>query len=96
MKIAVYGKGNVGDRLAVPGDDGADVSQADVLLIAVPGDKLTDSLAKLKHSAARPVVDATNLVDTKPSAAFHSNAEWVKSKTDGPTAKSRLELPQSE
>jgi hypothetical protein len=56
----------------------------------VPGDKLSDSLARLKGSAARPWSTLTHVIDTKPSAAFRSNAKLVKSKTNGPTAKSPL------
>jgi 8-hydroxy-5-deazaflavin:NADPH oxidoreductase len=33
------------------------------------------------------VVDATNLYDVEPPSGFASNAEFVKSKTGGPTAK---------
>jgi 8-hydroxy-5-deazaflavin:NADPH oxidoreductase len=98
MKIAVYGKGNVGGGLADLwekkghqvtrlGREGGDVSQAEVILIAVPGDKLADALDKLKGIAGKTVIDATNLINAKPPAGFRSNAEFVKSKTNGPTAK---------
>jgi 8-hydroxy-5-deazaflavin:NADPH oxidoreductase len=97
MKIAVYGKGNVGGGLADLwerighqvtrlGRDGGDVSQAEVILIAVPGDKVADALGKLKGVEGKTVIDATNLVNSKPPAGFGSNAEFVKSKTEGPTA----------
>jgi 8-hydroxy-5-deazaflavin:NADPH oxidoreductase len=36
----------------------------------------------------KTVIDATNLVGTDPPAGFSSNSEFVKSKTNGPTAKS--------
>ena len=99
MKIAVYGKGNVGGGLADLwekkghqitrlGRDGGDVSQAEVVLIAVPGDKLSDAVGKLKGIGGKTVIDATNLIGMKPPAGFASNAEFVKSKTNGPTAKS--------
>ena len=99
MKIAVYGKGNVGGGLADLwerkghqitrlGRDGGDVSQVDVILIAVPGDKLADALGKLKGASGKTVIDATNLINAKPPTGFRSNAEFVKSKTNGPTAKS--------
>lgn len=99
MKIAVYGKGNVGGGLADLwerkghqvtrlGRDGGDVSQAEVILIAVPGDKLGDALGKLKGISGKTVIDATNLIGAKPPAGFASNAEFIKSKTNGPTAKS--------
>jgi 8-hydroxy-5-deazaflavin:NADPH oxidoreductase len=99
MKIAVYGKGNVGGGLADLwerkghqvtrlGRDGGDVSQAEVILIAVPGDKVADAVGKLKGVEGKTVIDATNLVNSKPPGGFGSNAEFVKSKTKGPTAKS--------
>lgn len=100
MKIAVYGKGNVGGGLADLwerkghqvtrlGRQGGDVSQAEVILVAVPGDKLADALEKLKGIEGKTVIDATNLIGgVKAPAGFRSNAEFVKSKTKGPTAKS--------
>jgi len=36
----------------------------------------------------KTVIDATNLIGVDPPAGFSSNAEFVKSKTNGPTAKS--------
>jgi 8-hydroxy-5-deazaflavin:NADPH oxidoreductase len=36
----------------------------------------------------KTVVDATNLVGANPPEDFSSNAEFVKSRTNGPTAKS--------
>lgn len=35
----------------------------------------------------KTVIDATNVVGTAPPGGFQSNAEFVKSRTDGPTAK---------
>lgn len=99
MKIAVYGKGHVGGGLADLwenkghqvtrlGKNGGDVSSADVILIAVPGDKLADALPQLKGINGKTVIDATNLIGAQPPAGFRSNTEFVKSKTNGPTAKS--------
>jgi predicted dinucleotide-binding enzyme len=99
MKIAVYGTGNVGGGLADLwerkrhqitriGREGGDVSQAEVVLIAVPGDKLAEALGKLKGITGKVVIDATNLINARPPAGFRSNAEFVKSRTNGPTAKS--------
>lgn len=34
------------------------------------------------------MIDATNLYGVRPPDGYASNAEWVKSKTNGPTAKS--------
>ena len=99
MKITVYGKGHVGGGLADLwekkghqvtrlGKNGGDVSNSEVVLIAVPGDKLADALGKLKGINGKTVIDATNLIGAKAPAGFRSNAEFVKSKTNGPTAKS--------
>jgi predicted dinucleotide-binding enzyme len=99
MKIAVYGKGHVGGGLADLwekkghqvtrlGKNGGDVSHADVVLIAVPGDKLADALPKLKGINGKIVIDATNLIGAQPPKGFRSNTEFIKSKTNGPTAKS--------
>jgi predicted dinucleotide-binding enzyme len=71
MKIAVVGRGNVGGGLAGLwekaghevrriGREGGDVSEAEAVLVAVPGGAITQSL---------------------------DNAEYVKSMTNGPTAK---------
>jgi 8-hydroxy-5-deazaflavin:NADPH oxidoreductase len=98
MKIAVYGKGNAGGGLAdlwkgkghqviLIGRAGGDVSDAEVILLAVPGDRVAEALGKLKGIDRKPVIDATNLINAKPPAGFASNAEFVKSKTNGPTAK---------
>lgn len=99
MKITVYGRGNVGGGLADLwekkghqvtrlGREGGDVSQADVVVIAVPGNSLAESLDNLKGARGKTVIDATNLINAKPPAGFASNTEFVKSKFGGPTAKS--------
>ena len=99
MKIAVVGKGNVGGGLADLwekaghevnriGKDGGDVSDAEAVLIAVPGGAVADALGSVRGIEGKVVIDATNLVGTEPPAGFASNAEFIKSKTNGPTAKS--------
>jgi 8-hydroxy-5-deazaflavin:NADPH oxidoreductase len=99
MKVAVVGRGNVGGGLGDRweraghevtriGRDGGDVSDADVVLVAVPGAAVPDALEKIEGVEGKPVIDATNLVGTRPPAGFSSNAEFIKSKTNGPTAKS--------
>jgi predicted dinucleotide-binding enzyme len=98
MKVAVVGRGNVGGGLAGLweqaghevdriGKDGGDVSDADVVLIAVPGGAVADALDKVEGSEGKTVIDATNLVGADPPAGFASNAEFIKSKTNGPTAR---------
>ena len=99
MKITVVGRGNVGGGLADLwqkaghevvriGRDGGDVSDAEVVLIAVPGPSIARALESVSGLEGKTVIDATNLVATPPPEGFSSNAEFVKSKTGGPTAKS--------
>lgn len=99
MHIAVVGRGNVGGGLADKweraghsvtriGKDGGDVSAADAVLIAVPGGAIEDALSKVQGLEGKTAIDATNLFGADHPAGFNSNAEFVKSRTNGPTAKS--------
>jgi predicted dinucleotide-binding enzyme len=99
MKITVVGRGNVGGGLGQLweraghqvnrlGREGGDVFDADVVLVAVPGDAIADAFARLEGVEGKTVIDATNLYGVAPPDGFASNAEFVKSKTNGPTAKS--------
>src|SRR3954468_8395716 len=99
MKIAVVGKGNVGGGLADRweraghdvtriGKEGGDVSDADAVLFAVPGGAIADAVENVQGLDGKTVVDATNLIGGAPPAGFESNAEFIKAKTGGPTAKS--------
>jgi len=99
MRITVVGRGNVGGGLADLweraghqvtriGRDGGEVSDAEVVLLAVPGGAISEALDKLSGIEGKTVIDATNLYGVVPPAGFSSNAEFVKSKTNGPTAKS--------
>ena len=99
MKVAVVGRGNVGGGLADRwekaghevvriGREGGDVSAADVVLLAVPGGALTAALEGLEGIEGKTTIDATNLIGSTPPDGFSSNAEFVKARTGGPTAKS--------
>jgi 8-hydroxy-5-deazaflavin:NADPH oxidoreductase len=99
MKIAVVGRGNVGGGLADMwekaghevtriGKEGGDVADAEVVLIAVPGGAVPDALDNVRGLEGKTVIDATNLFGVDPPTGFQSNAEFVKSRTNGPTAKS--------
>lgn len=99
MKIGVIGRGNVGGGLADLwgkaghevtriGRDGGDVSSADAVLLAMPGRALAEALQSVSGLEGRTVIDATNLIGASPPEGFSSNAEYVKSRTGGPTAKS--------
>jgi predicted dinucleotide-binding enzyme len=91
MRVAVVGRGSVGGGLADLwekaghevarlGREGGDVSGAAAVLVAVPGGAVADVF--------ETVIDATNRIGGEPPGGFASNAEFVKSKTNGPTAKS--------
>ena len=99
MKVAVVGRGNVGGGLADLweraghevtriGQEGGDVSDAEAVLVAVPGGAIVEALDNVQGIEGKTVMDATNLVGVEPPAGFSSNAEFVKSRTNGPTAKS--------
>src|SRR3954466_10432523 len=99
MKVAVVGKGNVGGGLADRwesaghdvtriGKDGGDVSDAEAVLIAVPGGSLAEVFETVSGWGWETGVGATKLIRAEPPDGFPSNAEFVKSKTNGPTAKS--------
>lgn len=99
MNIAVVGRGNVGGGLADLwekaghevtriGRDGGDASPAEAVLIAVPGGAVAEALDGISGIDGKVVIDATNLVGATPPSGFASNAEFIKSKTGGPTVKS--------
>ena len=98
MRIAVIGRGNVGGGLADRweraghevtriGKDGGDVSDAEAVLIAVPGGAIEDAVASVHGIEGKTVIDATNVGGAEPPSGFASNAEFVKSRTGGATAK---------
>lgn len=99
MKIAVVGRGNVGGGLADLweraghevtriGRGGGDVSKSQAVLLAMPGRSIAEALTSIVGLDGKALIDATNLIGGSPPEGFASNAEFVKSKTGGPTAKS--------
>src|SRR5256885_9468981 len=82
VKIAVIGRGNVGGGLADLwekaghdvtriGKDGGDVSDAEAVLVAVPGGAIEDALGKVDGLEGKTVIDATNLFgDAQRPAGF--------------------------
>jgi hypothetical protein len=73
MRITVFRKGNVGGGLADLweraghqvtrlGRDGGDVSDADVVLVAVPGGSIAEALDLLTGVEGKTVIDATNRI----------------------------------
>src|SRR5947208_16225944 len=96
VDVRVHGGGGLSDRwkkaghdVTRIGKDGGDVSNAEAVLVAVPGGAIADALGKVEGLGGKTVIDATNVVGgaERPSG-FNSNAEFVKSKSGGPTAKS--------
>jgi predicted dinucleotide-binding enzyme len=98
MKITTLGRGSIGGTLArlwtqaghdvtTLGRDGGDVSDADVVLVAVPSDALADALTRVTGLEGKVVLDATNRMSAAPPEGHASNAEYIKAQTGGPTAK---------
>ena len=98
MKITVIGRGNVGGGLARRwrdaghevqelGRDGGDASDADVLLVAVPGAEIASALGKVTGIEGKVTIDATNAIGAR-NEEFESLAHEVRSIVGGPTAKS--------
>lgn len=98
MRVSVFGKGHMGGGLADfweqaghqvtrLGRDGGDVSGADVVLVAIPGGAVGEAFGRLTGIEGKIVIDLSNRVGVDPPAGFASNAEYIKSKTVGPTAK---------
>src|SRR4051812_9566114 len=97
MKIVTIGRGTIGGGLArlwrkaghdvvELGRDGGDASDADAVLVAVPGRQISPALAKVTGLHGKIVIDATNIMPGR-QGDFPSYAEEVKSLTGGPVAK---------
>ena len=56
--------------------------------MTVPGATIAEALDNVQGIEGKTVIDATNLVGVEPPEGFSSNAEYVKSRTNAPTAKS--------
>ena len=98
MKITVIGRGNVGGGLAQLwreaghevtelGREGGDASDADVLLVAVPGGAIAEALGSVTGLEGKTTIDATNIIGAR-NEQYESLAHEVKSIVGGPTAKS--------
>jgi 8-hydroxy-5-deazaflavin:NADPH oxidoreductase len=98
MKITTIGRGNIGGGLADRweraghtvtrlGREGGDASDADVVLVAVPGGSIAEALGKVSGLDGKVVIDATNAFGRR-NEEFESLAHEVKSIVGGPVAKS--------
>jgi predicted dinucleotide-binding enzyme len=99
VRVACVGRGNVGGGLGDLwaraghevtrlGRDGGDVSDAAVVLLAVPGAAVPAVMDTVTGWPGQTVIDATNLMGNRPPEGMASNAEFVQSRTHGPTVKS--------
>ena len=97
MKITTIGKGNIGGGLAklwgraghevtTLGHEGGDASDADVVLVAVPGGSVSDALSQVTGLEGKTAIDATNAFAGR-NEQFESLAAEVKSHTNGPVGK---------
>jgi predicted dinucleotide-binding enzyme len=98
MRITTIGRGNIGGTLGrlwasaghevtQLGRDGGDVSDADVVLVAVLSEAVPDALTRVTGLEGKVVLDATNRMSAAPPAGYPSIAEHIKAQTGGPTAK---------
>jgi predicted dinucleotide-binding enzyme len=98
MRIAAVGRGNVGGGLARRwraaghdvteiGRDGGDVSDAEVVVLAVPAGQIAEALGGVTGLAGKPVIDTSNFFSGE-RPPFDSLAHQVQSITGGPVAKS--------
>ncbi|MFI7347257.1 dinucleotide-binding protein [Streptomyces sp. NPDC049936] len=98
MRIVTIGRGTIGGGLSrlwreaghdvvELGRDGGDASDADVVLIAVPGAKISAALRGVTGLNGKIAIDATNIMPAR-QGDFPSYAHEVKSFTHGPVAKS--------
>ena len=97
MKIATIGRGTIGGGLArlwqqaghavtTLGRDGGDVSDTDVVLVAVPSGSIAEALGKVAGLEGKIAIDATNAFGGR-SEQYDSLAQEVKAHTNGPVAK---------
>ncbi|HEX3538825.1 MAG TPA: hypothetical protein VHT75_00150 [Acidimicrobiales bacterium] len=97
MHITVIGNGRVGSGLArrwaarghdvtAFGREGGDATGADVVVIALPGDAITDGLGRVAGLAGQVTIDAANKFGPRPPN-YVSVVEQVKAIVGGPTAK---------
>lgn len=98
MRIVTIGRGTIGAGLGRLwraaghdvtglGRDGGDASDADVVLVAVPGATISSALSKVTGLEGKIAIDATNILPSR-HGDFPSYAEEVKSFTNAPVAKS--------
>ena len=97
MNITTIGKGNIGGGLGrlweqaghnvtMLGHEGGDASDADVVLVAVPGGSASDALSRVRGFEGKIAIDAENAFAGR-NEQYESFAHEVKAHTNGPVAK---------
>lgn len=97
MRIATVGRGAIGGGLADLweaaghtvtrlGRDGGDVSDADVVLVAVPSGAVSEALARVTGLEGKPAIDSGNAFAGR-NEQYESLAHEVKAHSHGPVAK---------
>lgn len=97
MNITTIGRGNIGGGLAALweqaghtvktlGRDGGDASDADVVLVAVPGGSVSEALGSVSGLEGKTAIDTANAFAGR-NEEYESFAHEVKAHTNGPVAK---------
>jgi predicted dinucleotide-binding enzyme len=97
VNIATIGRGNIGGGLAelweraghtvkTLGRDGGDVSDADVVLVAVPSGSVSEALGTVTGLEGKIAIDTANAFQGR-NEQYESFAHEVKAHTNGPVAK---------
>jgi predicted dinucleotide-binding enzyme len=100
VKIVVVGRGHVGGGLArlwssrghqvtALGRGGGDATDAEVIVIAVAAEQISDALDTVVGLAGQPTIDACNIY-TDRQTEFRSLSHQIQSIIGGPTAKAFL------
>ena len=94
MNIATLGRGTIGGTLArlwaqaghdvtTLGRDGGDVSDADVVLVAVLSEAVPDALARVTGLEGKVVLDATNRMAAAPPSAMRRSPSTSRRRQAG-------------
>ncbi|MGW2449478.1 dinucleotide-binding protein [Streptomyces sp. NPDC001675] len=98
MNITVIGRGRVGGglgrlwqkaghRVTTLGQEGGDASDADVVVVAVPGTVIAEALGRITGLNGQVTIDATNIYSER-DEQYPSLSHQIKAIVGGPTAKS--------
>src|SRR5438128_617694 len=97
MNISTIGRGTIagglarlweqaGHNVTALGRDGGDVSDADVVFVAVPSGSISEALGKVTGIEGKVTIDAANAFAGR-NEQYESFAHEVKAHTNGPVAK---------